>query len=298
MEFTYFVCFADLRFIRVCIYLQTCSFQGKNKILISIVKLNMKKYLFVLLVLFMSIQARSQYVIDLTKIEAKEAIESYTGDVNVVDKNGATALMWAIYYSDLDMVKLLLSKGANPYLKGHIYLPQSGAIYGGCMAVAAGQNKLEIIKYLIEGLKIPVDDRELGSGKEEDGWTALQWAAFNGNNDIISYLVKRKAKINALSDNDGDKTALYFAVQNGHFETVELLVKLKAKLNIKTAYGDTPLDAALQSENKEIASFLFSKGAKSSVSDKDKVERRLTEMKPKQEDNNQGEVEEFLIESE
>lgn len=257
----------------------------------------MRKCLLILLVLFFSIQARSQYIIDLTKIENKEAIKNYTGDVNVKDKNGATALMWAIYYSDLDMVKLLLSKGADPYLKGRINLPESGAIYGGCMAVAAGQNKLEILKYLIEELKIPVDDRELGTGKDEDGWTALHWAAFNGNNDIITYLVKKKAKINALSDNDGDKTALYFAVQNGHLETVKLLVKLKAKLNIATAYGDTPLDAAMNSENKEIATYLHSIGAKSSTSNKDKVEKRITEMKTKQKENNQGDFEELIFES-
>lgn len=262
----------------------------------SIEKLNMKKWLLIFLVLFLSLQVRSQYVIDLTKIEDREAIKSYTGDVNVKDKNGATALMWAIYYSDIDMVKLLLSKGANPYLKGRIYLPESGAIYGGCMAVAAGQNKLEILKYLIEELKIPVDDRELGSDNHEDGWTAFHWAAFNGNNDIITYLVKRKAKINALSDNDGDKTALYFAVQNGHLETVKLLVKLKVKMNIPTAYGDTPLDAALNLENNEIASFLYSKGAKSSSLDKNMVEKRINEMKPTQKDESQGDVEEFLIE--
>jgi len=242
----------------------------------------MKKCLFVLLVLLLSAQAKSQFVIDLTKIENKEAIKNYTGDVNVVDKNGATALMWAIYYSDIDMVKLLLSKGADPYLKGRIYLPESGAIYGGCMAVAAGQNKLEIIKYLIEELKIPVDDRELGSGNDEDGWTALHWAAFNGNDDIIIYLIKRKAKINALSDNDGDKTALHFAAQNGHLETVKLLVKLKAKLNIATAYGDTPLDVAMQYENKEIASFLYSKGAKSSALENHTVEKWLNETQTKQ----------------
>lgn len=258
----------------------------------------MKKYLFALLVLFVSIQAQSQLIIDFTKIEDKEAVEGYAGDVNIKDKNGATALMWAIYYSDLDMVKLLLSKGADPYIKGRIYLPGSGAIYGGCMAVAAGQNKLEILKYLIEELKIPVDDRELGSNNNEDGWTALHWAAVKGNNDIITYLVKKKAKINALSDNDGDKTALYFAVENGHLETVKLLVKLKAKLNIATAYGDTPLDAALNSENKEIAAYLHSIGAKSSTQGNDKVEKRITEMKPKQKENNQGDVEEFLFESE
>jgi ankyrin repeat protein len=231
----------------------------------------MKKYFAFLIFALFFLQANGQYLIDITKIEDKEAIKNYSGDINVRDKSGATPLMWAIFYSDLELVKLLLSKGANPYLKGHIHLHDSYTIYGSCMAVAAGQNKLEIIQFLIEKLKIPVDDKELGTYGQEDGWTALQWAAYNGNNEIIKYLVKKKAKINALSIQDGNKTALHFAAENGHAETVKLLIKLKAKKNLETSYGSKALDLALNTTNKELIMYMLSVGCESSTYDSEKI---------------------------
>jgi uncharacterized protein len=237
----------------------------------------MKKILLGLVVLFAFLQTNGQYIIDLAKIEDKEAVKNYTGDVNVRDKEGATPLMWAIYYSDLEMVKLLISKGANPYLKGTIHIPDSNALYGGCMAVAAGRDKLEIIKYMVEQLKISVEDREIDLSHKENGWTALQWAAFNGNDDIIQYLVKKKAKINEFSLIDGNYTALHFAVDNGHLSSVMQLVKYKAKLNVLTDGNETPLDLAINNDYKDIASFLYSKGAKSSRLDKQAIEKWLSE---------------------
>lgn len=99
-------------------------------------------------------------------------------DPDVRDENGATAVMWAVYKADIALLKILIKNGANPSLKGVIYLDSTKqSYYGNITGIAAGEGNLEKLKFLLEDLKIPVSDRELNpqTGKE-DGWTAADWA--------------------------------------------------------------------------------------------------------------------------
>ena len=240
----------------------------------------MKRYFLILALILLNLNCYSQYLIDLVKIEDIDAIKKYSGDFNVRDKNKATPLMWAIYYSNLEMAQLLISKGANPFYKGIIHEPHSAAIYGSCMAVAAGKNKVDILDFLIKKIKIPVDDQEITTSGREEGWNALQWASFNGCNEAITYLKKKgKAKINRASQTDNLETPLHFAASNGHLETVKLLVKYKADVNVKSAYGYTPLDKAYASGHKEIMRFLFEKGGANGKYSEEEILEKIDEIK-------------------
>jgi len=112
--------------------------------------------------------------------------------INAVDEHGANALMWAVYKADTAMVRYLVSKGAVLPEKGIIRL--NGGYYGNLTGIAAGEGKLEILKYLIETLEIPVDDKEYNAETDTvDGWTALQWGATNNKETIINYLIEEQA---------------------------------------------------------------------------------------------------------
>ena len=136
---------------------------------------------------------------DLPKVQ--QLLES-GADVNTLDKNGATPLMWAAYRADLEMVQWLVDKGADPFLKkGVIYLnEEKTAYYGDLTGIAAGEGKLDLVRYLIEDVGVEVDDREYNPETgQEDGWTAAQWADSRVKGDVMAYLEK-SADLSFLSD--------------------------------------------------------------------------------------------------
>jgi len=111
-------------------------------------------------------------------------------DPNTVDENGASALMWAIYRSDIVVVKMLVEKGAATDFHGVIYLDSlRNSYYGSVTAIAAGEGNLEKLKYLIDELETPYDEREFNpeTGKV-DGWTAIEWAFLKNKHEAYQYL--------------------------------------------------------------------------------------------------------------
>ncbi len=118
-----------------------------------------------------------------------KAIKS-SADINAADENGASALMWAVYKADLPIVKLLVENGADEKKKGVIYLDSlNQSYYGNLTGIAAGEGSLEKLKYLIEEVRVPINDRELNpETKKEDGWTAAQWTWSQKDTTLLQYL--------------------------------------------------------------------------------------------------------------
>lgn len=109
---------------------------------------------------------------------------------NSQDENGATALMWAVYKSDLITIKTLVEEGADPALKGVIYLDTAKqSYYGNLIGIAAGEGNLQTLKYLIEDLETPYQERGFSpeTGKR-DGWTAVEWAFLKSKQEVSQYL--------------------------------------------------------------------------------------------------------------
>lgn len=166
--------------------------------------------------------------------EFADLIKNEKLNLNEKDENNATLLMHSVMYKDLDFVKLLIANGAkteNNLNKGLLCIDENcTGYYGNLTTIAAGENKLAILKYLIEELKIPIDDREFNNKTNENGWNALQTASYNGNINIIEYLIANGANINA-QDKNGN-TPLILACLNKQKDAAELLISLKADLTI------------------------------------------------------------------
>lgn len=158
----------------------------------------------------------------------------YSGaDVNAKDKEGWTALMYAVrYQNDADAVKILLNNKASPLVKN---------IYGAnSMMIAAGFSKnSEIVNLLIkpfssfsqnvraafvygiqnsnsaESLK-PFIDKNLKLNVPYNGKTYLMYAAeTNKNTDIISLLLEAGADKNQVVNG---KTAFDYAKENSRLK--------------------------------------------------------------------------------
>src|SRR5436853_347246 len=72
----------------------------------------------------------------------------------------------------------------------------------------------------------------------------------------IKSLLNEKVNVNAQDQNGN--TALYWAAFGGHKDIVELLLPL-SKVNIQNKIGDTALLAATQNGNKEVVDLLIDK---------------------------------------
>ena len=68
---------------------------------------------------------------------------------------------------------------------------------------AAHDGRNDIVKSLLKEGNVDVDS------KDEDGWTALHWAARNGHDDVVQTLLENQATVNA-KDNSGS-TPLFWA---------------------------------------------------------------------------------------
>lgn len=113
---------------------------------------------------------------------------------------------------------------------------------------AVRKGDLEKIKDML------IDNPDLISSKDDDGWTPLHFAVATDHKDIAELLLARKAKVDA-KDNNGN-TPLLVASANGHKDVVELLLKRKANVNSKNKDGKTPLDYAMQNSHQDVVELL------------------------------------------
>ncbi len=127
------------------------------------------------------------------------------------------------------------------------------------VARAAAQNDAEQVRQLVgsgEGNPDMVDERSR---------TGLQYAAMNGNLQILAILIKAKAKLD-IKDPLGD-TALYLAADRGQTEAAKLLLDVGAEVDPQNKDGMTPLMVAASRGNLELVRALLAKGASTTKTD-------------------------------
>ena len=131
------------------------------------------------------------------------------GNINVVP--GATALFRATRSTDVTLIKLLVEKGANPSVKTK---DQSTPLM-----VAAG-------------LGAP------RGGDEE----VTEGAGRGDPLEVVKIFLEAGADVNAV--NEQGNTAIHYAAQGGRNRIIEFLASKGAKLDMKNKAGKTPLDLA------------------------------------------------------
>lgn len=94
---------------------------------------------------------------------------------------------------------------------------------------------------------------------EKEKLTSLHHAAYLGNLELVTKLIKEGSPINA-QDKDG-QTPLHIAVKRNHIEVVKYLIIRKADLNIHNNQGLTPLSEARIRGHKELEEMLRKRGA-------------------------------------
>ncbi len=165
------------------------------------------------------------------ELEVVETEESFGDHFFPPMKN--TALTIAATKGDTCLVKILLDAGMNVdgYIVGHddTLCP----LYEACL-----QDQMEAAKALIEA---GANCTPLCGPFTTCSEPPLHLVARNGDVSVMKLLVNGGASVNLT---DGGRTALFEAAYQGNVEIVDYLISVGANLNIGTDQGETPLMAA------------------------------------------------------
>src|SRR5690606_28315235 len=250
-------------------------------------------------------QSLAKYVREGKRDVVLAAITSPDIDVDQTEPDGSTALHWAVYSVDHEMVRALLDAGATADVTNR---------YGSTpLTEAVKLGDLELVRMLLDAGADP-------DSPNQDNQTALMLASALGLLEIAELLIEHGADVNAVetfrnqnalmwaagenhpalvdlllangADADLDRraahddwprqmtsepraqfrqtgglTALLYATRSGCFRCVVPLVEAGASLDRPNPDGITPLINAIDSRHFDIAMYLIDRGAKVDVWD-------------------------------
>ena len=168
-------------------------------------------------------------------------------DVNGRDGYGMTALMWAAGRGYREIASILVHRGAEIEARNELLSVHSiEKLETGKGSFWAGDDRLGVLH-----------------AKKHHGWTALIWAARNGQSDFIAFLLDNGADVNTITK-DGF-TALAHTLDNKHRETAHLLLERGADpslveddcspaLSFAASHGFTDLVLAILDQGGDINS--------------------------------------------
>jgi ankyrin repeat protein len=160
--------------------------------------------------------ASSYYYYD----EMVEYLISKGANVNLKDNEGKTALLWASSNS-LPNAKILVANGARVNEAANDGMT---SFLEASLGVSSGKVTLEMLDLL---RKNGANINAALQRKSAMGWTALHYAAINGDVELVKYLIKYGANINKATG-DGS-TPLYLTQLGKHKEIIKLLKNAGAK---------------------------------------------------------------------
>ncbi|MFL2840566.1 MAG: ankyrin repeat domain-containing protein [Pseudohongiellaceae bacterium] len=236
-------------------------------------------------------------LVDMAEYQDWNGVQSNisTGDVNALQPDGMSALLWAVYYEETNIVSLLLDAGADANVQNRFGLTPliQSSITGNSEIIsllldagadanartlrgdtalmnAAKAGTLQGVQALIEaGAEVEARDSYTFQ-------TPLMWAAGFNKADIVAFLVENGADVNARSAElifsgvqqggvqgdfpNGGLTSLHHAARQNAIETVETLLALGADPNILDPQGISALRVAATNENLDLAKLLIEGG--------------------------------------
>ena len=236
-------------------------------------------------------------VVQAKNHDAAVALIAKGADVQARSADGTTALQWAVYNDDADLVARLIKAGAdvsatndygaNPMRQAATVadpvvikaLIKAGADVNA--PNAEGETPLMIVARTgnIESAKLLLSRGAKVNAKEQwGGQSALMWAAAQHQAEMVKLLISHGADVNdhgvvrdwqrrvtaegrPKNENHGGFTPLLYAAREGCIECAKYLIKAKADINKPDPDGTTPLILALMNMRFDMAAYLVSAGA-------------------------------------
>lgn len=192
--------------------------------------------------------ARDLRLVDAAKRRDKAAVHALVKqgvDVNTPHHDGATALHWAAYWDDVDLVKQLIDARANVNAANDFGVSP--------LSLACTNGNPTMVDALLRAGANP-------NSAQTSGETTLMTCAWSGDAQSVTYLIARGADVNAKEASYG-QTALMWAASEKHAGVVRVLVENGANVNARSNAGFTPLLFAARVGDIESARILLAAGA-------------------------------------
>jgi ankyrin repeat protein len=175
-----------------------------------------------------SAASAQESLVDLLKAGNRDAvlaaITSPDIDLDAAEPDGSTALHWATYKVDHELVRALLEAGATADVTSR---------YGSTpLGEAVKLGDLALVRLLLDAGASP-------DSPNEDNQTALMLASNIGLLPIAELLVERGADVNAIETFRG-QTALMWAAAANHPDIVDLLLAHGADVSVRAVHDDWP----------------------------------------------------------
>ncbi len=210
--------------------------------------------------------------------ELGKGLEQHEDFINLRDDTDRTPLMWACYansidpkeVADIDMTRLYyvrqmlsMKDGTLLYMKDGVVQDMKDARIPEGDAATLGMKKGLLVK-VDDGMLISIDGgvvlyeidgntRKLVTSKgidiaaeDENGFSALHWAAWSGLEGVALELIAHGLDVNKPENNG--YTPLMLAAMRGQASTVKMLLSLGANAAAKNKDGRTALELAISHE--------------------------------------------------
>lgn len=170
--------------------------------------------------------------VSCNNLECVQLLVTSGANIDTRDNVGRTPVALAAYQGWHDGLYYLLAKGANCLIADNCgRRPLHAATY------FSDENSLEV---LLQHLSL--QDVE---ARDNEGMSALHWAAFHGRTGHVKLLVEKKADL--LSRDTDGKLPLHLAAQNGFVSTCKIMLEASNSHNLvngKDFSGKTPIHLA------------------------------------------------------
>ncbi|XP_078254841.1 transient receptor potential cation channel subfamily A member 1-like [Rhinoraja longicauda] len=184
--------------------------------------------------------------------ELLEYLIEQGSDMNMVDSESRTPLLWATSHGAWNSVRTLVMKGANVKIKNSM----------GCnflhLTVLQPKGLLNLSEEILKSNEV----HELLDDKDNNGCTPLHYVCRLGQTDSVAKMLALKACL-YLKTRD-KKSSLHFAANCGRLNTCKLLlqdINCIKLLNDGDGKGMTPLLLAAQHGHTAVVQLLLKKGA-------------------------------------
>ncbi|EIE88039.1 hypothetical protein RO3G_12750 [Rhizopus delemar RA 99-880] len=190
----------------------------------------------------------------------KRLVKKVPNIQNPDPETGYTTLMYAAEKGHVEIVEYLLDIGHEEEV---ISVDNEGITV---LMIAAMYNHIEIFFLYVKKYK------ECIHAISKNGWTALLYAAQNGNTTIVGFLLSVPVDLDH-TDNEGN-SALHYAAAWGHINVMDLLVSEGCNVDLQNndhaAAYDYAYSKAVQEHLKEISQVHFNDDSSLSISSSQK----------------------------